>query len=68
MFISEMSDRPTYADAVRTRVTMRYADDEIAVTPVNSTEDTVNPLLCNRSGYLSLDWRAHKTPMMVSIF
>ena len=62
-----MSDvRPTYADAVRTRVTMQYADDDITITR-ESRNDTVDLLSCNRTGYLALDWRSYKTPMIVSI-
>ena len=62
-----MSDvRPTYADAVRTRVTMQYADDDITITR-ESRNDTVDLLSCNRTGYLALDWRSYRTPMVVSI-
>ena len=60
------TNRLTYADAVRTRVRLQYADDEITVPAATSTDEMTRFLTHNQSGYMSLDWRSYKTPMMVS--
>ena len=60
------SARQTYADAVRTRVDVQYADDVVTYHRTPAVEDVTNPLLFNRAGYISFDWRSYRTPMMVS--